>query len=759
MIENNGGRLHRIAVIGSHSPRQCGIATFSSDLADALESALPRTNVVVCAVNDPGCRYEYPSRVTQEITEGELDDYRRAGDTLNALGVDVVSLQHEFGIYGGPAGSHVLALMRQLHMPVVVTTHTVLTEPSLAQRAVMDELTERAARVVVMSQQGVAILRGIYGVPASKIQFIPHGIPSAPLPSNAKHQLGVSGRSMLMTYGLLSPDKGIETVIGALPAIAERHPDVVYVVVGATHPAIRKREGERYRDSLLALGRERKVDSHLVFRDRFVSPTELAVHLGAADLYVTPYLQLEQITSGTLAYAVGAGKAVVSTPYRYARELLAGDRGVLVPRSDPGAMAREINALLSDGARRASMGARGRALGLTMHWPVVAGLYAEALGRAAHDSHQEREPAGAGRREPTSSLPPMLLGHLDALTDSVGILQHASYDVPRYEDGYCLDDNARALLLANTIAAEPEPALAERGRGSSRRYLAFVTHAFDRETGRFRNFMSYAREFHPAPGSEDCHGRALWALGHVVGRPQSSGHARHARDLFRAALPAVLGFTSPRAWAYTLLGLASYLECLDLDAPANDTRMVLADKLSALYDATSTRSWPWFEKELTYANARLCEALIVSGEGLERPGMTAAGLQSLDWLAVQQRTDDTFSPVGAPGWRREAPVERPEFDQQPLEAAGMVSACLAAFRLTREPKWMNRAERALAWFVGHNDLQQSLVDSRTGACRDGLHADRPNENQGAESSLSYSMALLELRQAQRHTTNASKVRA
>ncbi len=754
MTSTRPGRLERIALIGSHSPRQCGIATFTSDLADALSAALPRTDVFVAAVNEPRRRHEYPRRVRIEIAQGDIDSYRRAGDAINESGADSVSLQHEYGIYGGVGGSHVLALVRQLRVPVVTTLHTLVLAPSAEQRTVMDELTRLSSRVVVMSQQGASILRGVHGVPASKVDFIPHGIPSAPLPSNAKHQLGLTGRAVILTYGLLSPDKGIETVIEALPEIAARHPDVVYLVVGTTHPHVRESQGETYREMLVARARELGQESRVVFRDRYVSPEELAVYLGAADVYVTPYLQPEQITSGTLAYALGSGKAVVSTPYRYARELLAHDRGVLVPWRDPVALGREVAALLSDGARRASLGASGRALGLTMHWPVVAALYGESLSRACADLGDHARRAEPLARRSSGGLPAIHLDHLEAMTDSLGVLQHATYDVPRYADGYCLDDNARGLLLTALLDDE-DPSLGSRGRALQARYLAFVSHAFEASSGRFRNFMSFSRTFASEPGSEDCHGRALWALGRVIARPGTPGTGRHARELFVAALPATLSFTSPRAWAYALLGLAPYLESLEVDHAAEATRLQLAARLLELLDENSSREWPWFEDRLTYANARLSEAMIVSGAALGDAAMLTAGLRSLDWLCVQQHADEILAPIGAPGWwvRGE---ERARFDQQPLEAAGMVSACLAAHGTTGDPRWTGRAERAVGWFMGDNELQQSLYDARTGGCRDGLHAERVNENQGAESTLSALTALAELHRHRRELAAAPR---
>ncbi len=731
--------LHRIALVGTHTPRRCGIATFTADLADALSASLPRADVQVLALNDVGHRYEYPARVVLEITDADPASYARAARVLEESGADCVSLQHEYGIFGGPAGSHVLALLRVLRIPVVTTLHTILPAPTAAQRTVMDELTRRSARLVVMSHGGAALLRGVHGVDPTKIDVIAHGIPPAPLPDGTKHELGLAGRSVILTYGLLSPDKGIERVIEAMPGILARDRSATYVVLGTTHPRERETNGERYRDSLVARARALGVDGSVLFRDRYATPAELASYLGAADVYVTPYLQPDQMSSGTLAYAVGAGKAVVSTPYRYAREMLAEGRGVLVASQEPRALVDAIAGLLADAPRRAKMGALGRTLGATMHWPVVAGRYAASFVRAIESA--PRGPAPVARTAgPGVELPPLVLDHLRAMTDSTGVLQHATYDVPCYDDGYCLDDNARALLLTTWLDPEREP------RSLEARYLAFVAHALGRSTGRFRNFMSFSRRFAEEVGSEDCHGRALWALGAVVLRGARPGSRRLARDLFLAALPATDAFTSPRGWAYTLLGLDAYLSAIEAEPAALAARRTLARRLFELLERTGTLEWPWFEDRLTYANARLPHALLVSGLALEDEAMSASALRALSWLAARQDVDGTFSPIGAPGFHvRGGP--RASFDQQPLEACGMVSASLAAGRATGDPRWGVTARSALAWFVGQNVLHQSLYDETTGACRDGLHEDRPNENRGAESTLSFLLALAEMRGA------------
>jgi len=743
------GDLCRIAMLGNHTPRQCGIATFTTHLSEAIAGAFPELDCRVLAMNDGGKRYAYPPRVCFEIAEGDLASYRRAADFLNVNGVDVISVQHEYGIYGGRAGSHLLTLLRELRMPIVTTLHTILGAPNPHQRAVMDELIRLSERIVVMSRRGADLLQEIHGAPAGKIDLIPHGIPEVRCDARSKDRLGVAGKAVILTFGLLAPDKGIEYVIDAMPAILARFPDTVYIVLGATHPHVKEEQGETYRlmleDRALRLG----VGAKIIFHNRFVSQEELNEFLAAADIYITPYLKEEQITSGTLAYAVGSGKAVISTPYIYARELLADGRGILVPWRDPQAIAREVLGLLGDDGRRMAMRQKAAEHGRSMTWPAVAQSYLESFRRArseqSEDLHTQFQAKTLAERP--AELPEVNLEHLGLMSDATGLLQHAHYGVPRYTDGYCVDDNARALLLM-TLIEEEGGSDAALTRAMASRYLAFVSFAFHPERGRFRNFMSYARVWLEEQGSEDSHGRTLWALGTVVGRSFDPGRRTLARDLFHAALPALETFTSPRAWAYALLGLHEYLRAFEGDTSLRRMVTLLADQLVNLFQRSSAPDWLWFEDRVTYCNARLPQSLIQAGAMLQRPELTELGLRSLDWLARLQTSDGYFAPIGTNGFHVRG-AERAQFDQQPVDACAMVSACLTAFRVSQDERWTARANAAFRWFLGQNQLQQALYDPRSGGCRDGLHVDRVNENQGAESTLSFLMALVEMRQLER----------
>jgi glycosyltransferase involved in cell wall biosynthesis len=742
------GRVRTVAMLGNHLPRHCGIATFTTDLTQAIVSEVPDVDCFVLAMNDPGMHHAYPPRVRFEIAEADVAGYRRAADFLNVNGVDVLSVQHEYGIFGPKAGVNVLELLRELRMPVVTTLHTIVGTPSAVQRAVMDSLVAMSERVIVMSSDGGALLHQVHGVDVAKIDVIPHGIPMVPERAK-KDRLGVEGRSVILTFGLLSPDKGIEHVIDAMPRILERHPKTVYVVLGATHPHVKQRTGESYRHMLETRAERLGVAENVIFHNRFVSHEELVEFLGAADIYITPYLNEAQSTSGTLAYAVGSGKAVISTPYRYARELLSDGRGILVGWRDSAAIASEIVGLLDHPEKRLELQKRAAAFGRGMSWPIVARRYVDSFERARASFDGRRRsvrPLTLARRPPDP--PEIDLSHVHTLTDDTGILQHARFTVPHYADGYCVDDNARALLLMTLVGEEgtESPRVVSR---LANRYLAFLNHAFDEGRGRFRNFLTYARDWVAAEGSEDSHGRAVWALGAVIGRGAETGSLGLSSNLFHAALPATLELTSPRAWSYVLLGIDEYLRAYQGDSRVEAIALTLSQRLLERYHHSTTPDWLWFEDRLTYCNPRLPQALMLSAARTGHDEMRAVAERTLNWLVAQYRSPNgTFAPVGSNGFHVRGQA-RADFDQQPVEACAMVSACLAAHRVTGDAHWANDARRAFDWFLGQNALQSPVFDVTTGGCRDGIHVDRLNENQGAESTLSFLLALAELRAADR----------
>ena len=753
-------KLSRIAFIGNSLPRRCGIATFTTHLQQAV--AISRTDIetAIVAMTDRGTAYEYPAIVHLQIHDDRPEDYLRAAEFLNAGQFDVVCLQHEFGIFGGEAGGDILALLSRLTMPIVTTLHTVLLAPTPAQRGVLNRIVDVSTRVIVMAEKAAELLRTVYRVLADKIEVIPHGIPDFPFvePDQAKEKFGFKDKGILLTFGLLSPNKGIEVVIDAMPSILESRADTVYVVLGATHPNLVREQGEAYRESLLQRVRELGVEDHVVFLDQFVDQATLLGFISMCDVYVTPYLNEAQMTSGTLAYSFGLGKAVVSTPYWHAQELLADGRGILIPFGDVAAFGSQIAELLTDDVRRQSMRERAYADSRAMTWERTAERYLTAF-ESARRGHRLRvipRPSPAPPARETHALPEMRTSYLLSMCDDTGLFQHALHSVPDRSHGYCVDDNARALLLACALNNPGEQPLSEI---LTTRFAAFVQHAWNPDTRRFRNFMSFSRSWLEDTGSEDSHGRTLWALGECARNDVNSSRRRWAAALFAVALPTVEQFRSPRAWAFTLLGLDVYCAAVTDDLNAHGIRRLLADQLMSILSAVETREWVWFEEGLAYDNARLSQALIATGVGTATRAYTEAGLRSLRWLVTLQTAPaGHFRPVGTEsfGDKRTSPKA---FDQQPVEAAAMISACLAAWRADGDLVWKVDAARAFAWFLGSNDLGAPLVDPDTGSCRDGLHPDRANENRGGESVVSYLLGLSELRQLAQMSEGRAKFAA
>jgi glycosyltransferase involved in cell wall biosynthesis len=748
----------RIAVIGNYLPRQCGIATFTTDLCAAISGEYGTARLLALPVNDTEQGYDYPPRVRWSLAQDDARSYQEAAEFLNFNNIDMVCLQHEYGIFGGKAGGHILHLLRGLKMPLVTTLHTVLRDPDPNQLMVMEEIAELSDRLIVMSQLSSQFLQEIFKVPGSKIDMVPHGVPDLPFldPNFYKDRFGVEGKAVLLTFGLLSPNKGIENVIQALPQILAKHKNVVYIVAGATHPHILRREGDKYRASLQALAKKMGVESNVIFHDRFVSPEEMAEFIGAADIYITPYRHEAQVVSGTLAYALGAGKAIISTPYWHAIELLDDGRGALVPFQNPEAIAHKTVELLDTPAIRHAMRKRAYLFARDMVWKKVAQGYMESFARVRSDRMENPRVQFSARATPKAldQLPELKLDHVNRLTDDTGILQHAIFTIPNRAEGYTTDDNARALIFAVLLAqlGQQKDQLGPADAAApdfSCRYLSFLEHAFNSANGRFRNFLAYDRRWNEPAGSEDCHGRALWSLGTVLGRSSNQGLRNAAGRLFEFSLPAAVEFTSPRAWAYTLLGIQEYLNSYPGDRDAQKIRSVLSRRLLEMYESIHRPDWKWFEDVVAYGNARLPQALLRVGQACSDGRMVSVGLEALDWLLETQRceTNHHFVPIGSQGFYHQGGAKA-RFDQQPIEAAGAVSACLEAYRVTGDNRWRREAWSAFNWFLGDNDLQLPLHDSVTGGCRDGLHPDRANQNQGAESTLSFLMVLLEMRSLQ-----------
>jgi glycosyltransferase involved in cell wall biosynthesis len=732
-----------VAFVGTYGPRRCGIASFTGDLAAAVASTDRRVTPMVLAVTEPLGQYQYPSEVKFEIRQNVKADYARAAEFVNYSHVGLVSIQHEYGIFGGDDGGYILDFVHALRVPAIVTLHTVLKKPSENQAAIVRKLASQSLQLIVMSQVAKDLLASSYGVRGSKVRIIPHGIPVMDRrfeQQALKAKFGVARRRLLLTFGLLSPNKGIETVIRALPSVVRAFPDLIYFVVGATHPVILRREGEAYRTMLEREAEKLGVREHVVFRGQFVSSDELRQYLQAADIFVSPYLNEAQVTSGALSYAMGAGAAVVSTPYWHAQELLAEGRGCLFPFKDHAALSRVLLDLIGSPTELRRVRDAAAAFAHSMAWPRIGDEYYEVIRGALQAWSQRRaspilleiEPA------PARSLPELSLDHLRRLTDDTGIIQHATYSVPARSTGYCVDDNARALIVA--VHADRLQGSADT-RALVTTYLGYL-HASQAADGSFRNFMSYARVLDSDPPSDDCIGRAIWALGVTAELAEDEGCRLLAREMLANAVPHAREL-GPRGAAQVVLGLTSMLT---VDPGATGLRTMLDDlvaKLVERYNENATSDWRWFEATLTYDNAILPLALFaayaLSGE---RVSLRVAR-ESLEFLEEVCFEGDRLQLVGNTGWHSRG-QEKAYADEQAIDAAAFVLAFRCAYTVTKDRHYLRRMREAFAWFLGANRLGLPLYDFATGGCRDGMGVSQVNQNQGAESTICFLMSLLKM---------------
>ncbi|MBI0473931.1 glycosyltransferase [Sphingomonas sp. MA1305] len=727
------GSIKHLAMIGNFLPRQCGLATFTTDVWQAMRDRFPDVKVDVYAMDDHPGRYAYPPAVTGTIPQHELAAYLDAARKIEASGAQAIWVQHEYGIYGGPAGEHLLALLDRTTLPVIATLHTVLEKPNADERRVMEGLLRRCAKVIVMAERGNEILRRVYGANPRQIAMIPHGVPDREYvdPAMLKPRFGWEGREVVLTFGLLAPNKGIETIIEALPAVVSKHPDLLYVVLGATHPNLVAHEGEAYRDRLKALAAELGVSDNVAFIDGFVEHDELIDYLQAADIYATPYLNPAQITSGTLSYAVGVGKAVISTPYVHATEILADGHGVLVDFRDVAAFGREIERLLANGRDRTRLAQRAYARGRTMIWPRLAEA-SLAQTEAAVAAHPRRL---AQQQPKVRPLVPNFAA-VERMSDATGMLQHSIYSVPDRRHGYCIDDNARALMLMSAIE-DMDPVMRDKWTTI---YASFIQYAWNPEARRFRNFMNFDRTWCEDVGSEDSNGRTVWALGVTARDAHDPKHRDWAKAMFDATASLALDLGSLRAQSFAMLGAAAMLEASPGHELARTILERFPDDQLALLEETRRPEWEWFEIVLAYDNARLPQGLICAGQALGRPELVARGIETLEWIVAKQTSPEgRFRAVGTESFHR--PYAEPlQFDQQPLEAQATVDACVTAYEATGDTRWIAEAERAYAWYLGQNDLDLPLATTADGGCFDGLMPTGLNRNQGAESILALQLA-------------------
>ncbi|HLG16195.1 MAG TPA: glycosyltransferase [Blastocatellia bacterium] len=743
----------RICFVSSYPPRECGLATFTSDLRSAICGLRSDVQTSVIAMTNTAEGYEYPPEVVFEIRHNRLADYRLAAEYINLSGVDVVCLQHEFGLFGGTEGRYVIEMLEGLRKPVVTTLHTVMRDP---QPGFRDSLTRVAALsdyLVVLNSKGMPILNEYYGLPEERIGFIHHGVPDVPFvdPNYYKDKFGVEGRLVILTFGLLSRNKGIEMMLEALPEVVRAHPRVIYMVLGATHPEVKRRQGEEYRLWLKRRVRELGIEDHVLFYDRYVELGELLEFIGACDIYVTPYKSKDQIVSGTLAYAVGMGKAIISTPYLYAEELLADGRGQLVDFGDSKALAQILFKLIEKRPTRHRMRKRAYEYGRQMIWQEAAKRYLEFFDRAV--TYANKAIARPVKKLPSVAyaLPEIKLDHLARLTDDTGIIQHATYGIPDRRHGYATDDAARALVVSLMHHRQFGD---ELSLDLATTYLSFLQYA-QLPDGHFHNFMSYAREFIDERGSEDMLGRALWGLGSAVAYGPTEEMRALARELFERALGA-LDLKHPRGMAYAICGLFNFLQHYDGAALVRRKLVELANQLVEMFERSRAEDWRWFGEDMSYANAKLPQAMLLAYRASGDERFKGIGLESLEFLLAETYRDGRFDFIGNQGWYRRG-GERAVLSQQPIEAGYTAEACLAAYEVTEEPRYLELAQAAAEWLLGRNHLGAIVYDFTTGACADGLDPQGPSMNQGAESAICGLLTLLVLSEQREKDIEAAKV--
>ncbi|MCJ0743400.1 glycosyltransferase family 4 protein [Pedobacter montanisoli] len=733
----------KIAYISTYPPRECGLATFNQNLIKAINANLSEESVqstIVIALNstDNANEYAYPDEVKQVIRQNIKEDYTAAAEFINNSEADVCVLQHEFGIYGGEEGLYVLPFINQIEKPLISILHTVLKEPSFLQRSIIREIANRSSKIVVMSRKAIQFLVNIYQIPREKIQFIEHGVPDfeAKEPKETRKKMGLEGKRILLTFGLINRNKGLETVVKALPLIVAQHPETVYVILGNTHPGVLKQSGEEYRDYLKQLAQELGVADHLVFMNRFVEEDELVNYLAAADLYITPYLNEAQITSGTLSYAVGAGAAVLSTPYWHAQELLSNDRGYLFNFKDHKSLALIVNELLSDQEELQSFKTRAYEYGLHLRWPKIGQSYIDVINKAV--KHPDYSDKILRQIIDPGLMPKFSLEYVMHLTDDTGIFQHAKFGIPNRKEGYCLDDNSRALLMA--LMAYQETG-SQEALNLMPVYLSYI-HDMQLENGDFRNFLSFSREYLDEHGSEDSFGRTIWALGYLIHAAPNRSFVEFGREVLFNAIPHFKKLEHLRGIVNVLIGLSYYLKVHPYDETVRAELDLLTKKLITAYKINKTEGWNWFEEQMTYDNALFPLALFHVAEITEDSEAKRIALESMEHIEKVTCHGNIINPVGNNGWYSKNDQKMPLYDQQAIELMAMVLMYSQAYVVTKESSYIKKMFSCYMWFMGENSLRIPLYDNETKGCADGLHDAGINRNQGAESTLAYLIAHL-----------------
>ena len=735
----------KIAFIGTYPPRECGIGTFTNNLLNSvLQTKKAEESIVeafVVAVDDNNLTYDYPEEVKITIRQESQEDYLKAAKYINLSGADFCVIQHEFGIFGGQNGVYILPLLHRLEIPMAVTLHTILRTPSYNEKAVIQEIGKMAQKIIVMSQKAINFLVDIYEVPREKIELIEHGVPDIKYnPEKSKEEFKLGSRKVVLTFGFIGRNKGIETVINALPDVIIRHPEVVYIILGKTHPNVLRHSGEEYRIFLMRLVKNLQLENHVLFLNQFVDVQDLFKYLAAADIYITPYLNESQITSGTLSYAVGVGAAVLSTPYWHAAELLADGRGRLFDFGDTRQLSSHINELLDQPGELDILKKTALEYGRNFTWPKTGEKYVRLV-HAVMEKGYIPEEKGDSVID-FLILPPFSLVHINRLTDDTGIIQHAKYGIPNLKEGYCLDDNARALLMVLMAFRQMKD---DRALELSPVYLSYI-HYMQNPDGTFRNFLSFNRAFLDEVGSEDSFGRTIWALGYLLGNPPNDAYFQAGSGLFIHATRNFENLKSIRGIANTMIGICYYLKTNPSDDSMTERLRNMAFKLMTHYQENETAEWKWFESLLAYDNGILPLALLHAAGILNDDRVTDVALITMDFLTTHTLKDNYLSIIGNEKWFKKEGA-RSVFAQQPIDAMAMVLMYHQAYHLTKDKDYIKKLYTSFLWFLGENDLRMSLYDFETKGCCDGFESYGVNRNQGAESSLAYLISHLTVLQA------------
>ncbi|WP_228237739.1 glycosyltransferase family 4 protein [Allomuricauda sp. M10] len=732
----------KLAYIGTYPPRECGIGTFTQNLAHSmLKNGKGVKEIMVFAMNDHNQDYHYPSEVKLSINQEQQTDYLEAVNYINLSGADACILEHEFGIYGGLGGVYILPLLHRLNIPLITTLHTILETPSYNERAILKEICKMSDKIVVMSRKAIHFLVELYAVPEEKIVLIEHGVPDIHFDKEeSRTEFKLNEKKLLLTFGFIGRNKGIETVIKALPQIIEKHPEVLYIVLGKTHPNVLRHSGEEYRNYLQVLIKSLKLNEHVLLLNEFIDENELFKYLSACDIYITPYLSEAQITSGTLSYAMGAGCAVVSTPYWHAAELLVENKGRLFDFYDSDGLSEVLNELLENPENLHEIQENATEYGQDITWPKIGQKYTDLITQVL-SRPKEPLPKKENVIDPLL-LPPFSLVHIKRLTDDTGIIQHAKFGIPNLKEGYCLDDNARALLMVCMTYKQKKDPLALEFMPV---YLSYI-HYMQNKDGTFRNFLSFNRNFLDEKGSEDSFGRTIWALGYLLANAPNDAYYQTGKLVFFDAVPNFDNIKSIRGIANTMIGISHYLRTNASDDAMKGTLHKLANILVSHYDQNHTEDWKWFESLLAYDNGILPLALLHAAEVLEDGDISKVAFDTMDFLTEHTMKDDYLSIIGNKDWYvREK--ERSMFAQQPIDAEAMVLMYHQAYVLTGDRDFLKKLFTSFMWFLGENDMRMSLYDFETKGCCDGFENYGVNRNQGAESSLAYLISHLTVLQA------------